>query len=90
MFHLIWLIALAGWVGGKIAGGDGFGPGADILLGITGAFVVRWCLENIGVSLEAVYPLLFSICGAAAVPAALRLGVKLHNRSKVRSRLQSD
>ena len=35
MFHLIWLIALAGWVGGKIAGGDGFGPGADILLGIT-------------------------------------------------------
>ena len=92
MFYLIWLIAaaLAGWAGGKILGGDGFGLGADILLGITGAFVVCWFLENIGVPLEDVYLLLFSIWGAAAFPAALRFGVKRHNRSKVRSRLQSD
>jgi uncharacterized membrane protein YeaQ/YmgE (transglycosylase-associated protein family) len=92
MFYLIWLIAaaLAGLAGGKMAGGDGFGLRADILLGITGAFVVRWCLENIGISLEDVYLLLFSIWGAAAFPAALRFGVKRHNRSKVRSPLQSD
>ena len=92
MFYLIWLItaALAGWAGGKIAGSGGFGLGADILLGIAGAFVVRWFLENIGVSLEDVYLLLFSIWGAAAFPAALRFGVKRRNRSKVRSRLPSN
>src|ERR1039458_7278667 len=50
MFYSIWLLAaaLAGWVSGKIAQDDGFGTLADILLGITGAFVVRWSLENIG------------------------------------------
>ncbi|MGB8724179.1 MAG: hypothetical protein WCD15_15600 [Terriglobales bacterium] len=92
MFYSIWLLAasLAGWAGGKIARDDGFGTGADILLGITGAFVVRWSLENIGISLNDVYLLLFSIWGAAALPAAVRLGIRRRNRSKARSRLQSD
>src|ERR1017187_3202769 len=92
MFYSIWLLAaaLAGWAGGKIAGDDGFGTGADILLGLTGAFVVRWSLENIGISLKEVYLVLFSIWGAAALPAALRLGLRRHNRSKARSRLQSE
>ena len=92
MFYFIWLLAaaLAGWAGGRITGGDGFGTGADILLGITGAFVVRWSLENFGISPKDVYLLVFSIGGAAAFPAAVRLGIRLHNRSKVRSRLQSD
>jgi uncharacterized membrane protein YeaQ/YmgE (transglycosylase-associated protein family) len=92
MYYSIWLLAaaLAGWAGGKIAGDDGFGTGADILLGLTGAFVVRWSLENIGVSLKEVYLFLFSIWGAAAFPAALRLGIRRHNRSKARSRLQRD
>ena len=47
MFYSIWLFAaaLAGWAAGKIAQDDGFGTLADILLGITGAFVVRWGLE---------------------------------------------
>ncbi len=92
MFYSIWLLgaALAGWAGGKIAGDDGFGTGANILLGLTGAFVVRWSLENIGISLKDVYLLLFSILGAAAFPAAVRLGIRRHNRSKARSRLQSD
>jgi uncharacterized membrane protein YeaQ/YmgE (transglycosylase-associated protein family) len=86
MFYSIWLIAaaLAGWAGGKFAGQDGFGTGADILLGITGAFVVRWSVENIGISLQDVYLLLFSIWGAAALPALLRVGIRRHNRSKGR------
>jgi uncharacterized membrane protein YeaQ/YmgE (transglycosylase-associated protein family) len=90
MFYSIWLLAaaLAGWAGGEIAGDDGFGTGADILLGITGAFVVHWSLEKIGISLHDVYLLLFSIWGAAAFPAAVRYGVRRHNRSKTRSRLQ--
>jgi uncharacterized membrane protein YeaQ/YmgE (transglycosylase-associated protein family) len=92
MFYSIWLLAaaLAGWAGGKIAGDDGFETGANILLGLTGAFVVRWSVENIGISLKDVYLLLFSICGAAAFPAAVRLGIRRHNRSKARSRLQRD
>ena len=57
MFYSIRLFAaaLAGWAGGKIAGDDGFGTLADILLGITGAFLLRWSLENIGISLKDVY-----------------------------------
>ena len=93
MFYSIWLIAaaLAGWAGGKFAVHHGFGTGADILLGVTGAFMVRWCLENIGVSLQDVYLLLFSIWGAAAFPALVRLGIRRHdNRSKDRSRLHGD
>ena len=92
MYYSIWLLAaaLAGWAGGKIARGDGFGTGADILLGLTGAFVVRWSIENIGISLEEVYLFLFSTWGAAALPVALRLGIRRHNRSKARSRLQRD
>ena len=54
MFYSIWLLAaaLAGWAAGKIAGDDGFETLTDIVLGITGAFVVRWSLEKIGISLE--------------------------------------
>ena len=87
MFYSVWLLAaaLAGWAGGEIAGDDGFGRGADILLGITGAFVVRWSLENIGISLHEVYLLLFSIWGAAAFPVALRFGIRRHHRSRARS-----
>ncbi len=86
MSYSIWLLAaaLAGWAAGKIVGDDGFGTGADILLGITGAFVVRWSLEKIGISLHDVYLLLFSIWGAAAVPAAVRFGVRRLNRSRGR------
>ena len=92
MFYSVWLLAVAfaGWAGGKIAGDDGFGTLADILLGITGAFTVRWSLENIGISLQAVYLLPLSILGAAALPNAVRFGIRLHNRSKSRSRFQSD
>jgi len=92
MFYSIWLLAvgLAGWASGKITEGDGFGTGADFLFGITGAFVVRWSLENLGLSLANVYLLLFSIWGAAAVPAVVRLGIRRHRRSKERSPLRSN
>jgi uncharacterized membrane protein YeaQ/YmgE (transglycosylase-associated protein family) len=86
MFYSIWLLAaaLAGWASGKIAGGGGFGTGADILLGITGAFVVRCSLEEIGIPMHDVYLLLFSIWGAAAFPALVRFGIRRHNRSRSR------
>jgi uncharacterized membrane protein YeaQ/YmgE (transglycosylase-associated protein family) len=92
MLFSIWILVagIAGWASGKIAGNDGSGTGADILLGITGAFVVRWTLENLSVSLAYVYLLLFSIWGAAAFPAVMRLGIRFHRRFKTRSRLQSN
>jgi uncharacterized membrane protein YeaQ/YmgE (transglycosylase-associated protein family) len=84
MFYFIWLLAagLAGWASGKIAGDDGFGTTADILLGTTGAFLVRWSFEKFGVSLHDVYLLLFSVWGAAAFPVAARLAFRHHYRSK--------
>jgi uncharacterized membrane protein YeaQ/YmgE (transglycosylase-associated protein family) len=92
MFYSTWLLAaaLAGWGSGKIAGDDGFGTAADILLGITGSFVVRWSLENAGISVADVYLLLFSIWGAAALPAIVRLGIRRHRRVRARSRLQNN
>ena len=91
MFYSAWLLAaaVAGWAAGKITGNDGFGTGADLLLGITGAFLVRWSLENLGISLADVYLLLFSIWGAASLPALVRLGIRRHRRLKTRSRLQN-
>ena len=89
MFYSTWLLAaaVAGWVAGQITGSDGFGTGADLLLGITGAFLVRFSLENVGISLANVYLLLFSIWGAAALPVFVRLGIRRHKR---RSRLQNN
>jgi len=92
MYYFVWLFAaaLAGWVAGKISADCGFGPAVDIFLGLTGAFVVRWSFENIGISLDMVYLLLFSIWGAAACPIAMRLWIRRHNRPKAQSRFQVD
>lgn len=92
MFYSTWLLAaaVAGWAAGKITGNDVFGTGIDLLLGITGAFLVRWSLENVGISFANVYLLLFSIWGAAALPALVRLGMRRHKRLKTRSRLQNN
>jgi uncharacterized membrane protein YeaQ/YmgE (transglycosylase-associated protein family) len=92
MFYYVWLFAaaLTGWSVGKITRQNGVGAATDILLGLTGAFLVRWSFENVGLPLEQVYMLLFSIWGAAAFPAAMRLGIGRYNRSKARSRPQSD
>ena len=89
IFYSIWLLAaaVAGWAAGEITGNDGFGTGADLLLGITGAFLVRWFFDNVGISIANVYLLLFSIWGAAALPALVRLGIR---RLKTRSRLQDN
>jgi uncharacterized membrane protein YeaQ/YmgE (transglycosylase-associated protein family) len=92
MFYSVWLLAagLAGWAGGEIVGNEGFGTAADFLLGIMGAFAVRWSLEKLTISLEDVYLLLFSIWGAAAFPGTLRLVIKILNRSKASIRLDSE
>jgi len=84
MSYFIWLLAvgLAGWASGVIVGGEGFGSVADILLGISGAFLVRFIMEQVGIPVGYVYLLLLSIWGAAAPPATVRLLVRHHRHSK--------
>lgn len=84
MSYFIWLLAvgLAGWASGEIVGGEGFGRVTDILLGISGAFLVRFIMEQVGLSLGYVNLLLLSIWGAAAPPATVRLLLRRHSRSK--------
>jgi uncharacterized membrane protein YeaQ/YmgE (transglycosylase-associated protein family) len=90
MIYCAWLLvaALAGWVAGKIAGHEGFGAGADVLFGVTGALIVRCSIEKFDVSLHDIYMLLFSIWGAASFPAVVRFGIRFRARSRSRSRHQ--
>ena len=41
--------ALAGWLGGKIMNGTGFGLLADILIGIAGGFIGGWLFGILGI-----------------------------------------
>jgi uncharacterized membrane protein YeaQ/YmgE (transglycosylase-associated protein family) len=88
MSYFIWLLAvgLAGWASGEIMGGEGFGRVADILLGISGAFLVRFIIQQVGIPLGYVNLLLLSIWGAAAPPATVRLLIRRHSHSKSASR----
>ncbi len=88
MSYFLWLpiVGLVGWVSGKIMGGEGLGKVADILLGISGAFLARFIIEQALVPLEYVYLALFSIWGAAAPPAIVRLLMRRHSHSESGSR----
>ena len=54
MLHFIWLIlmALCGRTAGEIVGGKGFGRVADMLLGITGAFLVRFSVDALRIDVH--------------------------------------
>jgi uncharacterized membrane protein YeaQ/YmgE (transglycosylase-associated protein family) len=92
MPYVAWLIfvAIAGWAAGEIAGGNDYGRLTDILLGLSGALLVRFIVESTKIQLHDIYLLLFSIWGAAMVPAIFRLSlrhrmnVRRHRTSPVR------
>ena len=67
-----WLLTigiLTGLVTRTIVGGQAFGPMADALLGITGAFFVNWILELLThTAMSWSNSTLFTIWGAAALP----------------------
>lgn len=88
MSYFIWLlvVGLSGWATGEIVGGEGFGRVADILLGISGAFLVRFITELGRFPLDYVNLLLFSVWGAAAPPATVRLLLRRRRHSKSGSR----
>lgn len=74
MSYMMWLpfVVLAGWAAGEIAGEGGCGSVSDILLGLSGAFLVRFLFERLEISVADTYLLLFSIWGAALPPIASR------------------
>jgi len=73
--YAVWLlfVALAGWVAGEIVGGEEYGRVTDVLLGMVGAFLVRFAVEISRIPLNDVYLLLFSVWGAAVLPGTFRL-----------------
>jgi len=84
MPYAAWLIfvAITGWAVGEIVGGDDYGRLTDVLLGISGALLVRFIVESAGIRLHDIYLLLFSVWGAATVPAIFRLAMRRRDTSK--------
>ena len=73
-------MALSGWFAGKSVGGKRLGAVADILLGITGAEMVRFLLDVLRVSVDDTHALLFSVWGAVALPYLVRFLMKRRDR----------
>jgi uncharacterized membrane protein YeaQ/YmgE (transglycosylase-associated protein family) len=78
MPYVAWLIfvAIAGWAAGEITGGNDYGRLTDVLLGLSGALLVRFVVETAGSQLHDIYLLLFSVWGAAMVPAIFRWSIR--------------
>ena len=71
MLAFPWLVAIGiitGLVARKIVGGKAFGPVADALLGITGAFAVDWILGVTNTTMSWSSSGVLTIWGAAALP----------------------
>lgn len=71
MLDLPWLLTIGiitGLVARNIVGGKAFGPVADALLGITGAFAADWILGVTHSTLSWSSSTVFTIWGAAAPP----------------------
>ena len=87
MPYAAWLVfvAITGWAAGEIVGGNDYGRLTDVLLGISGALLVRFILESAGIVLHDIYLLLFSVWGAATVPVIFRLSLR-HRETVKRNR----
>jgi uncharacterized membrane protein YeaQ/YmgE (transglycosylase-associated protein family) len=88
MLALWWLLTigiLAGLVTRTVVGGEAYGPVADALLGITGAFAVNWMLGVLThTTISWSNCALFTIWGAAALP----LLAHFFSRRQIARRLQ--
>ena len=67
-FWLLILGTLTGLVTRTIVGGKAYGPVADALLGITGAFAVDWILGVTNTTMSWPNSSVLTIWGAAALP----------------------
>jgi uncharacterized membrane protein YeaQ/YmgE (transglycosylase-associated protein family) len=74
---LAWLIigALAGWLGGLLIRGGGFGLIGDILVGIVGAFIGGWLAGLLGISIGGgfIASLITATAGAIILILILRM-----------------
>jgi uncharacterized membrane protein YeaQ/YmgE (transglycosylase-associated protein family) len=77
MVLLWWIIVglIAGWATGKIMRGSGYGPMADILLGIAGAIVGGWIMRALGGTGQGgtIYTIIVAIIGAVVLTFLFRL-----------------
>ena len=71
---------IAGWIGGKIVRGAGFGLIGDLIVGIVGAFIGRWLLPQLGVGVIVHNPIIDSIIVAAIGAIILLLVLRLIRR----------
>jgi uncharacterized membrane protein YeaQ/YmgE (transglycosylase-associated protein family) len=71
---------IAGWLGGKITRGKGFGLIADIFLGLVGAVVGGWIFAKLGIEFYGfVGSLAAATVGAVALVAIGRLFAGTHD-----------
>jgi len=66
---------VAGWLGGQIVQGTGFGLVGDLVVGIIGAFIGSWVLPRLGIHLGA--GLVAAIANATIGALLLLLTIKL-------------
>lgn len=75
--YFILIGALAGWVGGKLVKGEGFGLIGNIIVGIVGAVLGGWIFEKLGI---AETNLLYSIAAAVVGSVVFLLVIGLIKR----------
>ncbi len=75
--YFILIGALAGWVGGKLVKGEGFGIIGNIIVGIVGAVLGGWIFEKLGI---AETNLLYSIAAAVVGSVVFLLVIGLIKR----------
>lgn len=75
--YFILIGALAGWLGGKLVKGEGFGLIGNIIVGIVGAVLGGWIFEKLGI---AETNLLYSIAAAVVGSVVFLLVIGLIKR----------
>ena len=74
---IIWLIvgAIAGWLGGMVVKGGGYGLIGDIIVGIVGALIAGWLLPRVGIAIGGgiVGAIINAFIGAVILLIVLRL-----------------
>ena len=75
LFVILLVGLIAGWLGGQIVRGTGFGVIADVCIGIIGALIGSWLLPRLGIHLGAgiIAAIIAATIGAVVLLITLRL-----------------
>jgi uncharacterized membrane protein YeaQ/YmgE (transglycosylase-associated protein family) len=77
--YFIVIGAIAGWVGGKLIRGEGFGMLGNIVVGIVGAVLGGWIFERLGIAEK---NLLYELAAAVIGSVVFLLLIGLFRRKK--------